>query len=261
MDHRADIFSLGVVLYELLVGELPLGRFDLPSQKAAVDSRVDEVVLRALARDPVKRYQHAGEMRAAIEDASHGNRPKERWHQRLVAAPTGSERQALETARWAIVSPERELDDRTDSDRARRQKEMIRFRVQRLATWLNVSGTLAFVYGILCVLIPIIVILDRQFTSGSDSELGVPLLLLFLAGLIGLGQGVALLRGGRETKRLGSYGLALASSIVAMVPLSPAFVIGLPVGIWGLEVLRGPDVLGAFQAQKATGSPRSQAQS
>ena len=67
VDHRADLYSLGVVFYEMLTGELPVGRFAPPSQRASVDPRLDAIVLRALAREPEHRYQDAAQIKQEVE--------------------------------------------------------------------------------------------------------------------------------------------------------------------------------------------------
>jgi tRNA A-37 threonylcarbamoyl transferase component Bud32 len=224
VDHRADIYSLGVVFYQMLTGELPLGRFAPPSKKVQIDVRLDHVVLRALEKEPELRYQQANEVKTEVDTIVHTLPPS-------AAAPHGP---ALRVKG-------------ADRDEAASQ-------VKAPAIGLVVTGAFNWVLFTLITVVLALAHVTYQKAAAAAEPLpwsvstvaGMPAFpQMMLAALAGMASSGYMIFAGLNMMRLERWGAALAASILALF-VSPGNLIGLPLGIWSLVVLARPEVRSAF---------------
>jgi hypothetical protein len=215
VDHRADIYSLGVVFYEMLTGELPIGLFAPPTKKVRIDVRLDEIVLHTLEKEPERRYQQANEVKTAVETV------------------TGKSQDAN-------VAQTRE---HTRNEKNNVINE-IRQQVRKPADGLIIAGGI----NILCI-IPFVLLTGTILFTGSrllpqaglDAKVAaLSLLFTFL--------GVLIVYGIMKMKELDSYKWAVMSCVIAMLPISPGCILGVPFGVWALSILIRREVKEAFAA-------------
>ncbi len=243
VDHRADIYSLGVVFYEMLTGQLPVGRYPMPSEKAGTDAFLDEVVLHAMEREPAMRYQHASEVKSDVES---GGR---------TVLPTRADADAdvRELAMHQIRGPANAL---------------IAVGVLGPLAWVAAFLTyLAYVYFNHAPEFAVANLRAVSFLSDLYPAFGIPL----LAHMVVSGF---LIAGARRMKRLEAYEFSIISTLMTLVllpsilgfvavasataNLPPVSTLLLPsilgfvaviVGGWAFWVLRKPEVRQAFAEQ------------
>ena len=101
VDHRADLYSLGVVIYEMLTGEAPSDVYIPPSRKAPVDARWDAIVRKALSESPDRRYGSAAELKEETSRCTLRRPPSPRVLSTPPRSPAG--RMGLPAAAIALL--------------------------------------------------------------------------------------------------------------------------------------------------------------
>jgi hypothetical protein len=276
VDHRADIYSLGVVFYEMLTGELPLGRFEPPSKRVEVDVRLDEVVLRTLEREPARRYQQASEVKTDVEmiSSSHQSpsvaRPESAKGVSSVApsgptpfADSGRATQSADSGRatWSPIEPAV-----LESARRAVRTPAAAWLLVAIATVL-ISASLAAWSGVTLARIAASPESPEQTKSDSGGVTSTvtrkphpwrphrdKFILLLIVQIAAVAAGGQMVLAAFCLRRLESPSLVRAGAVFTVIPLSPAWLIGLPIGTWIMSVLGRPDVKAAFEQPTPCGA-------
>jgi serine/threonine protein kinase len=224
IDHRADIYSLGVVFYEMLTGELPLGHFPPPSEKAAVDARLDGVVLRALKTDPGQRYQSVREVKTDVESIAGGK-----------AAPA-----------TPVAGPAGPVVDA-------REAQIGWHQVQAPAVGLFAVGLLTplawFVALVVATMHSPRWLDDPDLVLATDGVTPPPIFFAFMI-VFSLMPAAILMAGALKMKECEAYELVFLACLVALSPFTGfLWLLGVPIGIWAIIILAKRRVRAAFELQ------------
>ncbi|MHC4576538.1 MAG: serine/threonine-protein kinase [Planctomycetota bacterium] len=221
-DARSDIYASAVVLYEMLTGELPIGRFKLPSRKIpGVDRRLDRILERGLAKDPADRYERASSMveeigsllttpGAPVDLAAFGNTAR-RFTERVQ-----------QVMRRDTIDPEPRPPTSFD------------LRLDLLLTLLAVCGILVALTGVGFLL------------AGDDFELGLATLDESYAGVLLIVYGVLLWNAAERARR---YWPGARTMLLTLTALAALTLVALPFTVWAWVVLVSPSMRAYYDAR------------
>lgn len=128
-DHRADLYAVGVMLYQMLTGKIPRGQFPSPSELLPdLDPRVDDIVQQSMQYSPSDRYDTASSMRMALDP--------------VISAPVSRVKTIQKSE-----TPTPKAKSKIASKHVKKKESSIAGKVYLAATVCAVVATLFFVFG------------------------------------------------------------------------------------------------------------------
>jgi predicted Ser/Thr protein kinase len=217
VDHRADIYSLGVVFYEMLTGELPLGKFAPPSKKVHIDVRLDEVVLHTLEKEPERRYQQASQVKTALDTIAETPGSTASGEESNARVPSAQ----IETVRKSLKVPARGLIS---------------------------AGVLQMLFGLG------LMFFAAPAAAHESGNLLLGFVVLSVIAAFFMFPAAIVLLGATNMLKLRRHTLAVVASVIGALS-GPGAVLGLPFGVWALVVLYRREVREAFTANRSPSDP------